>query len=279
MDEVVGLIPAAGGGTRLYPFSRAVPKEMYPILGKAVIEHSIENLRIGGVNKIFIVVGFQKGSLMDYVGDGSFYGVDVAYLYQMRRKGIGHCIWKAKDWIQTTFVTLLGDSFIEPKEEIKEMIDFHKEKKPISTVLVFEVDDPTGYGIVKFKSTENGFGVIEKMVEKPTLEEAKDFAINGKYYALCGAYVFEPGIFDYIGKTSPGIKNEIQITDAISLAMKNGEHVFGMILKGKYLDIGKWNTVLKVENNLFKNSDIGKHIKERNEMMNKVRKHEENNGR
>lgn len=252
---------------------------MYPILGKAVIEHSIENLKLGGISKIFLVVGFQKGSLMDYVGDGSFYGVDVAYLYQMRRKGIGHCILKAKDWIQTTFVTLLGDSFIEPKVEIKEMIDFHQKKKPISTVLVFEVEDPTGYGIVKFRELENGFGMIEKMVEKPTKEEARGFESNGKYYALCGAYVFEPGIFEYISRTPPGIKKEIQITDAISMAMKDGKKVFGMVLKGEYLDIGKWNTVLKVEDKLFRNSEIGKHIKERNDMMEKVRKHEESDGR
>ncbi len=278
MSDIVGLIPAAGGGTRLYPFSRAVPKEIYPIMGKAVIEHSIENLKLGGVKKIFVVVGFQKGSLMDYVGDGSFCGVEVAYLYQMKRKGVGHCILKSGDWINTTFVTLLGDSFIEPKEEIREMIDFHREKKPVSTVLVFEVDDPTGYGIVKFKNLENGFGVVEKMVEKPTREQAREFETNGKYYALCGAYVFEPGIFDYIRKTPPGIKDEIQITDSISLALKSGEKVFGMVLKGEYLDIGKWNTVLRVENDLFRKKDIGKHIKERNRMMEKIRKHEEENG-
>jgi dTDP-glucose pyrophosphorylase len=122
MDDIVGLIPAAGGGTRLYPFSRAVPKEMYPILGKAVIEHSIENLRKGGVKKIYMIVGYQKGAIMDYIGDGSFFDVNVAYVYQLQRKGLGHAILRAKDWIDKTFVTLLGDSFIEPKEEIRWMI-------------------------------------------------------------------------------------------------------------------------------------------------------------
>jgi dTDP-glucose pyrophosphorylase len=277
VDEIVGLIPAAGGGTRLYPFSRAVPKEMYPILGKAVIEHSIENLRKGGIKKIYLVVGYQKGALMDYIGDGSFYGVDVAYLYQLKRKGIGHGILQAKGWINTTFVTLLGDSFIEPKEEIKDMIDFHMKNKPIATVLLFKVKSSKGYGVVKFGRIENGFGPIEKLIEKPSREEEKEFRTSEGFYALCGAYIFEPKIFEYIEKTPPGIRNEIQITDSISLALKNGERVLGMILKGKYLDIGKWETVLRIEKGLFRKMDVDSFVKERNRMMEKIKRQEEEN--
>jgi len=279
MTKVVGLIPAAGGGTRLYPFSRAVPKEMYPILGKAVIEHSIENLKVGGVSKIFLIVGFQKGALMDYIGDGSFYGVDVAYLYQLKRKGLGHCILKARDWIGSTFVTLLGDSFIEPKEELKDLVDYHLKEKPVATVLLFEVNDPSGYGLVKFRSLEGDKGPVEELFEKPTGGKAREFGHGGKYYAICGAYVFEPKIFDYIKKTPPGLKNEIQLTDAMQLALKNGERVNGMVLKGEYLDIGKWSTVLNVEKKLFDRLNIEHHVSERNRMMEKVIKHEEENGR
>lgn len=279
MDDVVGLIPAAGGGTRLYPFSRAVPKEMYPILGKAVIEHSIENLKVGGVKNIYMIVGYQKGAIMDYIGDGSFFGVNVLYAYQMQRKGLGHAIYQAKNWINKTFVTLLGDSFIEPKEEISDLINFHKEKKPVATVLLFEVDDPTGYGVVKFRNLEDGYGLLEGLKEKPDPAEAKNFENRGKYYALCGAYVFEPRIFDYIEKTKPDVRKEIQITDAISLALQNGEKVYGVILKGKYIDIGKWKTVLKTEKDLLRNLDVDKCVVERERMVEKIKKHEEENGR
>jgi dTDP-glucose pyrophosphorylase len=274
-EEIVGLVPAAGGGTRLYPFSRAVPKEMYPILGKAVIEHNIENLRKGGIKKIFMIVGFQKGALMDYIGDGSFYGIDVAYIYQLKRMGLGHAILQAKHWIDTTFVTLLGDSFIEPKEEIKDLIDYHMKKKPIATVLLFKVKDPTGYGIVRFKKLEGDHGPIEKLIEKPTPDQAKELKSNDEYYAITGAYVFEPKIFDYIEKTKPGIRNEVQITDSIALALKNGENVQGVILKGEYIDIGKWNTVLKIEKRMIKDSDIESHIKERENLVEKILKFEE----
>ena len=269
--KFVGLIPAAGGGTRLYPFSRAVPKEMYPILGKAVIEHSIENLKKGGIEDIFIIVGYQKGALMDYIGDGSLYGVNVAYIYQTRRKGIAHAILQSKRWINQPFVTLLGDSFIEPKEEIQRIIKLHRRKKPVATVLLFRVEDPTGYGIVKLKDLEDGYGLVEKMVEKPSLKEAEEFKINGEYYALCGLYVFEPKIFDYIEKTEPGIKGEIQITDAIHLAVKNGEKVYGMILNGKYLDVGKWKTVFEVNKHMLNSFDLDEIIQEREEMTEKAR--------
>jgi dTDP-glucose pyrophosphorylase len=269
-DEIVGLIPAAGIGKRLYPFSRAVPKEIYPILGKPVIEHAIENLKIGGINKVFMVVGFQKGSLMDYVGSGAYFDVDVAYIYQMSRKGLGHAILQGKNWINSTFVVLLGDSFIEPKEDVKHLIDLHKEKKPIATVLLFEVEDPSGYGIVKMRDFKGRNGAIEKMVEKPGRDEAVQYSTNGKYYALCGFYVFDPKIFEYIEKTKPGAKNEIQITDAMQLAIESGEKIYGQVLSGRYLDIGKWHTVLNVERELFNKSDILDHISERNRIMSRV---------
>jgi len=270
--EFVGLVPAAGEGTRMYPFSRAVPKEMYPILGKPVIEHCIDNLREGGINRIFMIVGHQKGALMDYVGDGSFYGVKVAYIYQLKRGGLGHAILQAEKWINEPFVTLLGDSFIEPKKEIQTMMKLHTEKRPIATILLFKVDRPIGYGVAKFESLVNDSGAIEKLVEKPSLEEAEEYKINHEYYALCGAYIFEPRIFDFIRRTKPGKKKEIQITDSIQLALEEGEKVYGIILKGKYLDIGKWKTVFRTEKQMLDNTGIEDVIKEREDMTNKVLK-------
>jgi dTDP-glucose pyrophosphorylase len=243
---------------------------MYPILGKSVIEHTIENLKAGGIHKIFMIVGHQKGALMDYVGNGSFFDTNVAYIYQLEKKGIAHAIYQAKDWISTTFVTLLGDSFIEPKEEINELIKLHRKEKPIATVLVFKVESTKGYGIVKFKSLDNGHGEIETMIEKPGPEVAEKYRSNGQYYAIVGLYIFEPKIFDYINKTKPGIRGEIQITDAMELALNSGEKIFGAVLKGKYLDIGKWETVFDVEKFMMKDFKAEKHIEERENMAKKV---------
>lgn len=269
-DKIVGLIPAAGGGTRLYPFSKAVPKELYPILGKPVIEHCVENLKEGGINRIFIVVGHQKGALMDYMGDGSLFGVKVAYIHQPQRKGIGLAILQARDWIDSTFVTMLGDSFIEPKREIRNLIDLHEEEEPFATLLLSKVEDPTSYGIAKFRREGRNL-IIEKLIEKPNRRQARGYVVAGKYYAICGVYVFGPGIFDFIERTSPGRDNEVQITDSLALAIKHGERVLGVELAGKYLDIGKWATVLKVEKDMLQEHAIGFHAKERERLAQKVK--------
>lgn len=279
MQEVVGLIPAAGSGTRLYPFSRAVPKEMYPILGKAVIEHCIDNLREAGVFRALLIVGHQKGALMDYLGDGSFFGMKLAYIYQLRRGGLGHAILQGREWINSTFTVMLGDSFIEPKKELGVLIEDHLKKKPIATVMLFEVDSPEGYGVAKLSRLADHHGTVESLVEKPSLNEAKPYLIDGKYYALCGAYVFEPEIFSYIERTKPGAKGEVQITDAMALALKEGKKVNAVILRGKYLDIGKWKTVLKIEKELFSLINEDACISDREAMMEKIKKHEEEHGR
>ena len=272
-DEMVGLIPAAGEGTRLYPFSRAVPKEIYPLLGKPVIEHAVENLCMGGIHKIFLIVGYQKGALMDYLGDGSQFDVSIAYIFQLQRRGLGHAIFQAKQWIDTSFVTLLGDSFVEPKSEVVRLIELHKKKNPLATVLLFAVKDPTNYGIAKMNEIQGRSGIIEAMVEKPTLEEAHNYQVGDNYHALCGFYVFEPEIFDYIEKTPPGTKNELQITDALQLAIKSGETVCGHILNGKYLDIGKWHTVLQAEKELLETMGLEKHIEERERLRERMNRH------
>ncbi|MFQ6123166.1 MAG: sugar phosphate nucleotidyltransferase [Candidatus Heimdallarchaeota archaeon] len=264
--ELVGLIPAAGEGTRLYPFARAVPKEIYPLLGKPVIEHAVENLRMGGIQKIFLIVGYQKGALMDYLGDGSQFDVSIAYIFQLQRRGLGHAILQAKDWIDTSFVTLLGDSFVEPKLEVAKLIDLHKTKKPLATLLLFNVHDPTNYGIAKMNGIEGHSGMIEALVEKPTPKEAQNYLVSGEYHAICGFYVFEPEIFGYIEQTPPGAKNEIQITDALELAIQSGETVCGHILNGKYLDIGKWHTVLQAEKDLLEARGLENYIKDREQL-------------
>jgi dTDP-glucose pyrophosphorylase len=265
VNNIVGLVPAAGMGKRLYPFSRAVPKELYPILGKPVIEHVVENLKMGNIQKIFMIVGHKKSAIMDYIGDGGHYDVDVAYIFQLEQLGLGHAILQGEKWINSTFVTLLGDSFLEPKHEINHMIKVHRKNRPVATLMLFEVSDPTGYGIVKLDLKDGNSGVITKMVEKPGADEAEEYlSSDGKYYAICGLYAFEPAIFDYIRKAPLHEKSgEIHITNAVQTAIENEEKVMGMVLKGDYIDIGKWNTALKAEKKFLEGKDIDHHIQER----------------
>lgn len=261
--EIVGLIPAAGHGKRLYPFSKAVPKELYPILGKPVIECCLENFSDVGIKKAYVVVGHQKGAIMDYVGDGTHFNINVSYLHQCKRNGLASALLVSESWINNTFVVLLGDSFIEPSAEIKELLNNHNKRKPICSLLLFEVLDPSHYGVVKFKSevSKDTYLEISDAVEKPDASLAKDFVHNNKYYAICGLYIFEPKIYHYLSKIKD--KKDNNITEAIRLAIEGGESVFGKVLNGRYLDMGKWDTLLRVEKSAVETVDLTKRIQDR----------------
>ena len=105
---------------------------------------------------------------------------------------------------------------------------------PLATLVVHPTkSDPTRFGVVKFRQLKNGgdsfSGEIENLVEKPTMETAMSYRTNCFNYIIAGYYAFNTKIFDYIEKTSPGAKNEIQITDAIALGLEKGEKVFGVV--------------------------------------------------
>jgi dTDP-glucose pyrophosphorylase len=245
---MIGLIPAAGSGTRMMPFTKAMPKELFHIQRKAVIDHVIETLHEHAkIDKIFVVVGSHKGAIIDHVGDGSRQNkgkLKVAYLFQEERKGLAHAIYQAKQFINEDFMVHAGDSFIYPKEEIKEAISEFYEENPFAVVLAKEVDDPTKYGILKVDKK----GYLVEAIEKPTMEQAKPFKTeNGKYLCISPIYIFRKEIFDYIEKTPVGAKNEYQITDSIILALKDKKKIRIHALKGESFDIGNWEDAEKSE--------------------------------
>jgi dTDP-glucose pyrophosphorylase len=245
---MIGLIPAAGSGTRMMPFTRAMPKELFHIQRKAVIDHVIETLHnYANIDKVFVVVGSHKGAIIDHVGDGNMQNkgnLKVAYLFQEERKGLAHAIYQAKQFINEDFLVHAGDSFIHPKSEIKEAIKEFNDEKPFAIVLAKEVNDPTKYGILKVD--KNGY--LIDAIEKPTMEQAKSFKTeNGKYLCVSPIYFFKKEIFDYIEKTPPGAKNEYQITDSIILAMKDGKKIRIHTLKGESFDIGNWEDAENAE--------------------------------
>ena len=266
---MLGIIPAAGKGTRMLPFTRAQPKELVMFGEKPVIERTLDSLRDSGIIKVFIIAGHKKGALMDYVGNGSLFGTKVSYVHQEETKGLGHAVLCTKDYIEDLkeddFVVFLGDTIIEPSVNLKEMIEVHKKNNSFATILVEEVTNPEHYGVVKLDGNQ-----IKEMFEKPkTDEEKKKFECNGKFYAVAGLYILNKKIFEYLEKTKPGKGNEIQLTDAIQAGIKNNENAYATILKGKRIDVGNWN-YLKEVRDYFKNmsdNELEEKIKERNQKM------------
>lgn len=251
--NMIGVIPAAGSGTRLLPFTRSVPKEMYPILGKTPLDYALECMRDVGIKKVFIIIGHKKGSIIDYVGDGSRYNLKVVYVYQEKQLGLGHAVLQIEDLIDTTFLTILGDTIISPNTEIQELIKLHitsknNNEKAISTILLNGVQNPSEYGVVRIENNK-----IIELKEKPNEKERTQFERYGKYLAISGVYILEPEIFRFLKSTIPGRNDEIQLTDAFDNAINEGHTIFGYILKGDRYDIGSWKSLLEVEHKLMRN--------------------------
>ena len=222
-----GLIPAAGGGTRLGPFTNAIPKELLPVGNKAVIEHVVEAMRLAGITDIVVVVSPHKHGLSDYLGSGRRFGVNLTYVVQDERKGLADAVLSGEHAIDGSFVVVLGDNFFRPKEFLKELISYHISEGAFATLGVAEVEDVTRHGIILPEGNR-----IADIIEKPSLEEAHSSL------GAIGAYVFERSIFDAIRETKPGYNGELQLTDSVKVAIDRGRRVLYKKIDGIHIDVG-----------------------------------------
>ena len=244
MQVTKGLIPAAGKGTRLGPFTDAIPKELLPVGEKAVIEHVVEAMKFAGITEITIVVSPHKHGLSDYLGSGKRFGVHFTYVVQDDQRGLADAVLAGKHMIDENFAVVLGDNFFAPKSFLKDLISTHLAQGADTTLGVAEIEDATRYGII----TPKGDHVIG-MTEKPPLKDAKS-----KLGAL-GAYVFSPDIFEAIEKTIPGVKGEYQLTDSICIQIAEGKKVLYRTIKGIHIDVGTPNDLMNANRWYCDNKD------------------------
>ena len=242
-----GVILAAGEGSRIRRVTYgAFPKELLPIGNVPTIRFPLEALRLAKVKSVLVVIAPQtKHGIVDGLQSGRKFDMEICYAVQERSKdlysGLGAAILAARGWTgNEEFVVACGDTIIcdfsggNPLDCLKPLIDVHRENDSIGTVLVHPTNsDPRRFGVVKFGRfrEENGtmFGEVEHMVEKPDASVVKSFKANGYYYVVTGYYVFKPSIFSYIKRTKLGVRNEVQITDAMELAIENGERVSAVV--------------------------------------------------
>lgn len=267
------IITAGGKGTRLYPISRAYPKELIQFCGVPVIEYGISLLKESGIRDILVVTGTKKCALQDYLGNGEIFGVNIAYIVQEQPKGLGHSISIAEPYIDSdNFVLLLGDTIIIGKNDLKCMLNNHKRYHSSSTILVEHVKEPEMYGVVKFDNLDNNR--ITSLYEKPKEQKIKDeFEINNGWYAIAGLYILNRNIFNFLKETNKDLNNEIQLTDAIKLSLENGNTILGHILDGKRIDVGGWN-YLREERDFYINmadDKLEEIIKSRHEKMIRIK--------
>ena len=240
---------------------------------KPVIEHVIDNVKKAGVKRFLLIVGHKKGAIIDYLGDGHYFGISADYILQESEKGLGHAILSGHSVIEhdhTDFLVCFGDNIISPCSEFTNLIEMLDNHLPLATVMTFKTTTPKKYGVVKIEQNSDNSLKIVDIKEKPqTLEEQLPFKFEGVYHAVSSVLAFNVKIFDYIRQVKPGYGGEIQITDAIGLAIKNNEKNKAYQLKGDFIDIGNWD-YLKDLKKYFDSLDfeqLEKIIAERNLIM------------
>ena len=256
------VIPVAGLGTRMLPATKAIPKEMLPVLNKPIIQHIVEEAIYAGFKEVVLVTHSSKYSIENHF-DKSFeleaalekrvkrrtlreikalskLNVSIQSIRQGEAKGLGHAILCAKKIVgKEPFAVILPDMLISKENgnngnSLKEMKS-NFEKYEISSVLFGKAKktDISKYGVAKIKKDSQlpGLGLVEKMVEKPSIRKAPS-----NLYAA-GRYIFNNDFFKYLSKVKPDKSNEIQLTDAIENYTRDNK-VSAFLSKERIFDCG-----------------------------------------
>lgn len=239
----IGLIPAAGQGTRMRPLTYATPKELLHVHGKPVIEYVLENLKEAGIKKLFIVITSGKEPIMNFLKDGSEFGLDISYLFQNKQKGLAHAINVGKNFIDEDFMVALGDDIIRPNNSFKKLLDYHKEKKSDITISHKKVpkEKVKKYGILETNSENK----VKRIIEKPDPNK------TDSRKAVVGGYIFPKEVFEYIEKTKKGKKGEYQITDTIQLMIDDKKNTFTKEM-GEWIPVGNVKELRKANEHFLK---------------------------
>ncbi|BBH22985.1 UTP--glucose-1-phosphate uridylyltransferase [Paenibacillus baekrokdamisoli] len=250
------IIPAAGLGTRFLPATKAMPKEMLPIVDKPTIQYIVEEAVASGIEDIIIVTGKGKRAIEDHFDNsvelekilfdqGKFDLLEqvqhptslanIHYIRQKEPRGLGHAIWCARKFIgNEPFAVLLGDDIVVSEKPCLEQLIEVYDKYRVSVLGVQSVPDSavSRYGIVDGLSLEEHITRVTRLVEKPKLEEAPS------NLAIMGRYILTPRIFEILDSQKPGAGGEIQLTDAIA-TLNLVEAVYAYDFEGTRYDVGE----------------------------------------
>ncbi|MEC5184042.1 UTP--glucose-1-phosphate uridylyltransferase [Cryobacterium sp. MP_3.1] len=254
------VIPAAGMGTRFLPATKAMPKEMLPVVDKPAIQYVVEEAVAAGLTDVLMITGRNKNALENHFdrvteleavliqkGDRDRLAkvnestdlADMHYVRQGDPLGLGHAVLRAKMHVgREPFAVLLGDDIIDARDPLLDKMLSEQITRNTSVVALLEVDPSQIhlYGAAAIEKTDDPDVVrITGLVEKPAAEDAPS------NLAIIGRYVLRPEVFDVLEHTQPGKGNEIQLTDALQEMAVNPETtggVYGVIFRGRRYDTG-----------------------------------------
>ncbi|MEY8733663.1 UTP--glucose-1-phosphate uridylyltransferase GalU [Peribacillus frigoritolerans] len=250
------IIPAAGLGTRFLPATKAMPKEMLPIVDKPTIQYIVEEAVASGIEDIIIVTGKGKRAIEDHFDYApeleqnllekgkvellnkvqySSKLANIHYIRQKEPKGLGHAVWCARKFIgDEPFAVLLGDDIVQSETPcLKQLINqFEETNNSIIGVQTVPKEETNRYGIIDPAVQDGRLYQVENFVEKPALGTAPS------NLAIMGRYILTPEIFSMLDQQEAGAGGEIQLTDAIQ-QLNQTQQVFAYDFEGKRYDVGE----------------------------------------
>ena len=260
------IFPVAGYGTRFLPFTKAVPKEMLPILNKPLIQYAVEEAMDAGIFSMCMIVNKFKDSIRLHfssdtememlIRESSKYSLleelyninercSFNYIKQQEMLGLGDAINQGKKFInKDSFAVILPDDFFPKIDDsvLKQMIELHSNFEDYCIIAVEEInnDNLSNYGVIdgKLLPESNSIFRVSNLIEKPELERAPS------NLAVIGRYIFTPKIFDILKNTKADRRGEIQITDAINVLANEGK-VLALKINLKRYDCGSIDGFIK----------------------------------
>ena len=258
------VIPAAGFGTRFLPATKSQPKEMLPIVDTPTIQHVVEEAVASGITDILMIIGKGKRAIEEHFDrnfelemqleenhkDEELRAIrsitelaDIHFIWQKELNGLGDAVRYARNHVnQEPFAVLLGDTLIESRSSVpvmRQLIDIYNHYG--GSVVALEEVDPalvSRYGVIDGREISTDVYQVDDFVEKPEIGEAPS------NLAIASRYIFTPEIFDYLDQVTPGKNNEIQLTDAMHLMVRD-RAMYGLRFNGVRHDIGNKLDFLK----------------------------------
>ncbi len=256
------VIPAAGLGTRFAPATKAMPKEMLPVIDTPVIQYVVEEAAAAGLTDVLMVTARNKTNIEDHFdrnieleevleakSDHSGLSsvrasneiASMHYVRQGQPLGLGHAVLCAADHVgDEPFAVLLGDDFIDARDKLLSRMIEVRQQYGGSVLALMEIDPQqvSSYGVATITPTDyEDIVTVTDLVEKPTVEDAPS------NWIVVGRYVCDPAVFGVLRETPPGRGGEIQLTDALkTLATRDPQHgggVHGVLFRGRRYDTGK----------------------------------------
>jgi len=251
------VFPVGGLGTRFLPATKAMPKEMLPVVDKPLIQYALEEARAAGIEEFIFVTGRSKSAIEDHFDHS--YELEttlrdrgktkeiadinawmpkpgqVAYTRQQQPMGLGHAVWCARDLVgDEPFAVLLADDLILGKTPcLKQMVDA-RAKTGGNVVAVMDVPraHTRRYGVLDVERDDGSLVSVKGLVEKPAPEKAPSTL------SIIGRYILEPEVFAHLGRIGKGAGNEIQLTDALARMIGGNKPFHGLRFEGRRFDCG-----------------------------------------